>query len=194
LFSRTKVKNNKDVGKENIPGATGSHQQTFGASTYYNAASNSLKKACYRTVCADRINDKSHFLIATVLHLAAFPTFACWKYMWKSALHTCTALVIALLLLLNGTSHDFLHSFTGHEDTTDCAHRAEQGGYAFEQQHHHCDLLDLPSPVFITTTVFALPLVYQQYQQRYQVWQQAEPTCTLLANSGRGPPAFSENL
>lgn len=58
-----------------------------------------------------------------------------------------TLCVVVTMLLLNGTVHEFVHSFTDHEDTYDCNHGKEGKTY-FEPEHHHCLMLDLQLPVF----------------------------------------------
>jgi len=75
--------------------------------------------------------------------------------MLKRVLHIITSVAIALLLLLNGTAHEFLHSFTGHQDTIDEVHADHDTHHhaAFEKEHHHCDFLDLQTPVFITSAL-----------------------------------------
>lgn len=74
--------------------------------------------------------------------------------MLKRVLNIVVSVAIALLLLLNGTAHEFLHSFTGHEDTVDCVHPERKAQHAaFEKEHHHCNFLDLQTPVFVTTSL-----------------------------------------
>lgn len=58
-----------------------------------------------------------------------------------------TLCLVVTMLLLNGTVHEFAHSFTGHEDTYDCRHEHHDGA-SFEPEHHHCLMLDLQLPVF----------------------------------------------
>ncbi len=55
--------------------------------------------------------------------------------------------------MLNGVAHEFVHAFVGHEDTIDNFHPEKQQGQAyFEQEHHHCDFLHLPSPVYLSSS------------------------------------------
>ena len=69
--------------------------------------------------------------------------------MFKRFLNIFTCFAIVILLLLNGTAHEFLHTFTNDEDTVDCVHNDHAHGATFENEHHHCDFLDLQSPVFV---------------------------------------------
>jgi len=87
--------------------------------------------------------------------------------MLKKIVNIIVVAAIASLLLLNGVSHEFLHSFAGHKDTVDCMHADRGTGQAFfEQVHHHCDFLDLQSPVFLASVLhfsFYKPLAHQEY-------------------------------
>lgn len=110
--------------------------------------------------------------------------------MLKRSLHIIVSVAIALLLLLNGTAHEFLHSFTGHEDTVDCVHDDHKPTHAaFEKEHHHCDFLNLQSPVFLTSTLhfdFYTPLGHNDFfvlQTQKGLSPRAEHTAL------RGPPA-----
>lgn len=73
-------------------------------------------------------------------------------FMLKRIIHISITAALFFLLLLNGISHEFIHAFTGHEDSVDCVHTDRSGHHqaSFEKVHHHCDFLDLQSPVFIT--------------------------------------------
>ncbi|HET8573691.1 MAG TPA: hypothetical protein VFL76_07455 [Edaphocola sp.] len=61
-----------------------------------------------------------------------------------------TFMVLATLLLLNGTSREFIHSFTGHQDTVDHRHLNDHTDHhaAFENEHHHCEFLNFLTPVY----------------------------------------------
>ena len=61
-----------------------------------------------------------------------------------------TFMVLAALLLLNGTSREFVHSFTGHHDTVDHCHLNNHTDHhaAFENEHHHCEFLNFLTPVY----------------------------------------------
>lgn len=61
-----------------------------------------------------------------------------------------TFMVLAALLLLNGTSREYIHSFTGHHDTVDHCHLNNHTDHhaAFENEHHHCEFLNFLTPVY----------------------------------------------
>lgn len=61
-----------------------------------------------------------------------------------------TFMVLAALLLLNGTPREFIHSFTGHQDTVDHRHLNNHTDHhaAFENEHHHCEFLNFLTPVY----------------------------------------------
>ncbi len=85
-----------------------------------------------------------------MLHLYYFRTFVCNTEMIKRGFNIVISVAIVLLLLLNGTSHDFIHLFSGHTDTVDCAHGDHNSHETyFEQEHHHCHFLDLEVPLFL---------------------------------------------
>ena len=99
-----------------------------------------------------------------------------------------TLCVVVTMLLLNGTVHEFAHSFTDHEDTHDCRH-GNDGGASYEPEHHHCLMLDLQLPVFwLTGTHFEMtgnlsPVdIIQVAELQWPVFDRSFPT--LL----RGPP------
>lgn len=109
--------------------------------------------------------------------------------MLKRFLNIVTCIAVVFLLLLNGTAHEFLHTFSGHEDTVDCIHREDGAAPSFEQQHHHCDFLDLQSPVFLPASFsFSLfqPTLYNDYYVGANLlFFNREQEHTAL----RGPPA-----
>ena len=53
---------------------------------------------------------------------------------------------------MTGTAHEFIHSFTGHQDTVDCTHK-DKGNhdFAFENEHHHCSFLSFTFSVYNNT-------------------------------------------
>ncbi|WP_118973579.1 hypothetical protein [Taibaiella koreensis] len=110
--------------------------------------------------------------------------------MLKRVLHISLSVAIAALLLLNGISHEFLHSFTGHEDTVDCVHHDGDAHASFEKVHHHCDFLDLQTPVFLTSTLhfsFYTPFAHNDFfVLQTQKGLSPEAGHTAL----RGPPAL----
>ncbi len=111
-------------------------------------------------------------------------------FMLKRIGNIITYITLVSLLLLNGTAHEFVHSFAGHEDTIDCVTRSHSDHHAaFESEHHHCDFLDLAVPVF-TASFFTFELHTSLQHPDYFVL--AEYSCfsrELFHTTSRGPPA-----
>ncbi len=104
------------------------------------------------------------------------------------------SLAVVFLLLLNGTSHDFIHQFTGHTDTIDCKHNDDSGtpNHAwFEQEHHHCHFLDLEAPLFLHPAKQLLPDIILQQNGFFQPGDIAAIALNLPHTSLRGPPRIS---
>lgn len=99
-----------------------------------------------------------------------------------------TLVLVVTLLLLNGSAHEFVHSFTGHEDTTHCRHPHEGKAY-FDTEHHHCAMLDLQLPVFLpAATPVPIPIaitLYFPYQEAAGFSPVLLPVFSTLL---RGPP------
>jgi hypothetical protein len=93
------------------------------------------------------------------------------------------------VLLLNGVSHEFLHTFAGHEDTVDHVyHNHGDNQFAFEKQHHHCAFLDLQTPVFITSSLhFYVKNTLVQYNY-FVLQQQVVFSSKAIYTALRGPP------
>lgn len=109
--------------------------------------------------------------------------------MLKRFLNIVTCIAVVFLLLLNGTAHEFLHTFSGHKDTVDCAHREDGATASFEQQHHHCDFLDLQSPVFLASS-FSFSLFIPTLHNDYYVGASLLFFSRQLGHTAlRGPPA-----
>jgi hypothetical protein len=110
--------------------------------------------------------------------------------MLKRVLHIFVSAAIALLLLVNGTAHEFLHLFTGHQDTIDevyCDHASHHA--AFENEHHHCDFLDLQSPVFLTSTLSFHWYTPFQHNDFFVLQTQKGLSPEARHTALRGPPA-----
>jgi hypothetical protein len=95
-----------------------------------------------------------------------------------------------LLLLFGTASKEFVHLFSGHEDTVHIDH--DGTGPFFESEHHHCDFLDQVLPSFDND--IAVPYIafieqgsYTEYQlHKVQFVQRA-----IIQTSLRGPPAVN---
>lgn len=65
-------------------------------------------------------------------------------------------LLLVLMVVFGNLSREWVHSFAGHEDTI---HHYHGEGLYFEGEHHHCDFLEIPLPVFVTYPPPAVPEV-----------------------------------
>ena len=109
--------------------------------------------------------------------------------MLKRILNIVVSVAIAMLLLLNGTAHEFLHSFTGHRDTVDCVHDDHTPGHAaIEKEHHHCNFLDLQSPVFLTSSLSFHFYTPQQHNDFFVLQTQKKLSPEAEHTALRGPP------
>lgn len=101
-----------------------------------------------------------------------------------------TYITLVSLLLLNGTAHEFVHSFAGHEDTIDCSTGSHSDHHAsFEREHHHCDFLDLAVPVFTTTSFNFQLLTVLQHPGHFIVPEYSCFSRDIVHTALRGPPA-----
>jgi len=111
--------------------------------------------------------------------------------MIRRAGNIITYLTLVALLLLNGTAHEFLHSFAAHEDTVDIAHSHQPGDVFFDTEHHHCDFLDLALVAFdhvIPGYNFTPRLIHSV---NYAVFYQGRTAHgKIYLRSDRGPPAI----
>jgi hypothetical protein len=75
--------------------------------------------------------------------------------MLKRILNIFIAASLVLLMMLSGVAHEFVHSFIGHQDTIDHVQDGKHpGAMSFEKEHHHCDFLQFPSPVFLSSSFY----------------------------------------
>lgn len=105
-------------------------------------------------------------------NLVAFPRIRIFAIVVKNIGHFLVYICLVTLLLLTGTAHEFIHSFTGHEDTIDCTHKAtsENADFNFENEHHHCSFLNFTFSVFDNSVpnfdcnlLFTENPIYNQY-------------------------------
>ncbi len=112
--------------------------------------------------------------------------------MLKRILNIIVTASLVFLLMLNGVAHEFVHSFFGHEDTIDrIIEKGPKGQATFEIQHHHCDFLDLPSPVFLTSSYYIGFTTVLLHQDAFLL--QSIQLCTqqVLHTALRGPPSMA---
>jgi|SRR5690606_4724030 len=99
-------------------------------------------------------------------------------------------ILVATLMLLNGSAHEWVHSFAGHTDNKECKH-PEAGQHFFDTEHHHCALLDLQLPVCFLTDIGWIPaqpdLLFWKYRQKNIP---APLIATIYSLPLRGPPAM----
>ena len=108
--------------------------------------------------------------------------------MLKRAGNIVTFIMLVTLLLLNGTAHEFVHSFAAHEDTIDLPHSHIPGKTFFEKEHHHCDFLDLAIVAFDQVSYsFSLPLL-KEYTNCYAFYRSLTAHGKIFSLSDRGPP------
>jgi hypothetical protein len=109
--------------------------------------------------------------------------------MLKRTIHIAVTLTLVLLLMMNGISHEFIHSFSGHQDTVDCVHNGHSGSHAsFEQVHHHCDFLNLQSPVFLTSSLHFYFFTNLQHNDYFVLGDQPFFSADIRYTALRGPP------
>jgi len=112
--------------------------------------------------------------------------------MFRRILNILVAASLVFLLMLNGVAHEFVHSFAGHEDTIDRVVTGKQKGQVyFENEHHHCDFLHLPAPVFLTSSYYIAFPPFLLHKDKFRVVSVAICTLEQLHTSLRGPPAIA---
>lgn len=126
---------------------------------------------------------------ATELHIKRKqPNFA---GMSKKLGQVLVYLCLVSLLLLNNTSHDFIHSFTGHEDTIDCStKKASDHGHAFEAEHHHCSFLNYTFSVFDNTIIRYHFVEERKKHPFYPVYFSSFLSSDKTNTHLRGPPSI----
>jgi hypothetical protein len=103
--------------------------------------------------------------------------------------HSILACWLSLLLLFGSTAKEFVHSFTGHQDTIH--HHHGKGELSFESQHHHCEFLSFVLAPFDHVVLLFIPTLHQP-----DIPAVNAPTPQHLAErplpaaAQRGPPAL----
>lgn len=130
-------------------------------------------------------------LFATLLHLEELSTFVLLNFsMVKRIVHILVSGTLVFLLMLNGISHEFVHSFTGHEDTVDVVHCNHHHGVhaSFEKVHHHCDFLELQTPVFLTSSLYYQYYTPFEHNDFFVLQKVAALNPVTIHTALRGPP------
>ena len=106
-------------------------------------------------------------------------------------------LFFSFLLSFNLGIKEYVHNFTGHQDTIDhidvCSEHNGDSSFHFEQEHHHCDWLTDQLPPFLGADFFIAPppnliLVFPEFVN--SIGQEAEQTFALHYYL-RGPPTLT---
>lgn len=113
--------------------------------------------------------------------------------MLRQLSHIVLYITLVAVLLLNGTAHDFIHSFAHHEDTVHSVSSSrDDGQLQFEQEHHHCNYLNMEIPVYDAPSMFIpdelLMVVHNIFPEAAAV---AMPGARDFSLSDRGPPVTS---
>lgn len=96
---------------------------------------------------------------------------------------------MAVLLVFGGVSKDFVHLFTGHEDTVHC--NDKDGILHFESEHHHCDFLSFTLTPFAQDAVdYFIPASIALPEQHTASLVQHLIPRGVIATRQRGPPVF----
>ena len=103
--------------------------------------------------------------------------------------HIVISAWLAILLLFGSTPKEYIHLFTGHEDTVHS--HFEKDGLVIEPEHHHCSFLSYSLPFFVNDAqvikLYKPSSVYFVYNSFIAVaYTQNSSLTTYL----RGPPAF----
>ncbi len=95
-----------------------------------------------------------------------------------------------MLMLFGTTAREFIHSFTGHEDTIH-NHQHSASGFVIENEHHHCDFLGDAIPVFDNDITFPfIAVIKQPVSSQYILADVQFVQREIVRTSLRGPPVF----
>lgn len=112
--------------------------------------------------------------------------------MLKRILNIFIAAFLVLLMMLSGIAHEFVHSFIGHEDTIDhVSDKNHRGAISFEKEHHHCNFLEFPAPVFLASSI-QLPFHQTSgHTEKFLLEDLCVFTRPGLHTALRGPPSIA---
>ncbi|RYE24342.1 MAG: hypothetical protein EOP51_07665 [Sphingobacteriales bacterium] len=109
--------------------------------------------------------------------------------MLKRVAHIVLSVWLSIILLFGSTSKEFVHLFSGHEDTVHCTNG--KTGLVFESQHHHCTFLSFCLTAFVNDGgVSFTPLQHTvAFSKPYTFYTSAVFAVTSASPTLRGPPA-----
>ena len=111
--------------------------------------------------------------------------------MLKRILNIFIAASLVLLMMLSGVAHEFVHSFIGHEDTIHhVSDKKHPGAVSFENEHHHCNFLEFPAPLFLASSIQLYFYPALKHTQQFILQDLAIVSRQQLYTSLRGPPAL----
>jgi hypothetical protein len=106
----------------------------------------------------------------------------------KRVAHIILSCWLAVILLFGSTSKEFVHLFSGHEDTVHCNNAKD--GLVFESQHHHCTFLSFCLTAFLNDAPASfVPITYfAGYSKPYIVYTLDVINVSRAITTLRGPP------
>ncbi len=106
--------------------------------------------------------------------------------MQNKIVHTLYSAALALLLMISSVAPEWIHQFSGHQDTQ----HTNEIGFQFENQHHHCAFLTFVPSVFIKVAAIYIPFVSDHLIANYQIYS-SQAYNRILSHSSllRGPPS-----
>lgn len=109
-------------------------------------------------------------------------------------MHSCkqwlAVAMMFLLLLFSNASREWLHEFAAHTDTVHTHSDDLRKGIVFENEHHHCQFLDIPLPSYLQPGIITAILYSPQHTQEGNTFiccRYSDNSPSTL--SSRGPPA-----
>ena len=106
--------------------------------------------------------------------------------MRNKIVHTVFSTALALLLMISSVAPEWIHQFSGHQDTQ----HTNEVGLQFEGQHHHCAFLTFVPSVFIKVAAIYIPYISDYKTANYQRYSsQAYNRILFHSSLLRGPPS-----
>ncbi|HRO43519.1 MAG TPA: hypothetical protein PL009_11845 [Flavipsychrobacter sp.] len=114
-------------------------------------------------------------------------TYICTAMLIRFA-HNFFVVWLSVLLIFGGTAKEYVHLFTGHQDTTHSHHCG--GELSFENEHHHCTFLSFALPDFVHSHFFT-PFFFfvKSFQEHVALVPAMVTEQEIFQFLLRGPPA-----